>query len=79
MLACFADDAEVHDFDDVRIGAVAIVQWWHGLVSACGYTVEMLSGNDSLGTDRFVAFTRLIGEFPSAQSSWWTGSPCVTG
>jgi SnoaL-like domain len=63
MLACFADDVEVDDFDDVRIGAAAIRQWWHGPATAYDYTLEVLGGH-ALGTDRFVAFTRLVGDFP---------------
>jgi len=63
VLACFTDDAEVDDFEDVRIGAEAIRLWWQGPATAYNYTVELLGGH-ALGSDRFVAFTRLVGDFP---------------
>jgi hypothetical protein len=63
VLACFTDDAEVDDFDDVRIGAEAIRRWWQGPATAYEYTVEALGGH-ALGADRFVAFTRLVGDSP---------------
>jgi hypothetical protein len=63
VLACFTDDAEVHDFEDVRIGAEAIRQWWQGPATAYDYTVAVLGGH-ALGAERFVAFTRLVGDFP---------------
>jgi hypothetical protein len=63
VLACFTDDAEVDDFEDVRIGAEAIRRWWQGPATAYDYHVEVLGGH-ALGADRFVAFTRLVGDFP---------------
>jgi hypothetical protein len=63
VLACFTDDAEVDDFEDVRIGAEAIRRWWQGPATAYEYHIEVLGGH-ALGTDRFVAFTRLVGDFP---------------
>ncbi|HEX9529667.1 MAG TPA: nuclear transport factor 2 family protein [Acidimicrobiales bacterium] len=63
VLACFTDDAEVDDFEDVRIGAEAIRRWWQGPATAYDYTVEVLGGH-ALGADRFVAFPRLFGDFP---------------
>jgi hypothetical protein len=69
VLACFTDDAEVDDFEEVRIGAEAIRRWWHGPATAYDYTVEVLGGH-ALGADRFVAFTRLVGDFPGGTAEW---------
>jgi hypothetical protein len=69
VLACFTDDAEVDDFEEVRIGAEAIRRWWHGPATADDYTVEVLGGH-ALGADRFVAFTRLVGDFPGGTAEW---------
>ena len=63
VLACVTDDAEVDDFEDVRIGGEAIRRWWHGPATAYDYTVEVFGGH-ALGADRFVAFTRLVDDFP---------------
>lgn len=63
VLACFTDDAEVDDFEDIRLGAEAIRRWWQGPATAYEYTLEVLGGH-ALGADRFVAFTRLVGDFP---------------
>jgi hypothetical protein len=63
VLACFTDDAEVDDVEDVCIGVEAIRRWWQGPATAYDYTIEVLGGH-ALGGERFVAFTRLVGDFP---------------
>jgi len=62
-VACFTEDAEVVDFDDVRNGRAEIREWWDGPVTAFDYSLEVRGGH-ALGTDRYVAFTRLVGDFP---------------
>jgi hypothetical protein len=63
VLACFTDDAEVADFDDVRRGRSEIRAWWEGPATAYDYTLEVRGGH-AVGPDRYVAFTRLTGDFP---------------
>ena len=62
VLACFTDDADVVDNDDVRHGHGEIREWWTGPVTAFHYTVEVSSAHE-LGGDRYVARTRLSGDF----------------
>jgi ketosteroid isomerase-like protein len=63
VLACFTDDAQVIDIDDTRLGHAEIREWWAGPVTAFGYTVEVQTAH-ALGGDRYVARTRLSGDFP---------------
>jgi len=63
VLACFTDDADVIDIDDTRHGHAEIRDWWTGPVTAFHYSVEVPSAH-ALGGDRYVARTRLSGDFP---------------
>jgi hypothetical protein len=78
VLAFFNDDAEVDDFEDDRIGAEAIRRVAARTATAYEYTVEVLGGH-ALGADRFVACTRLVGDFPGGTVELADGSPCATG
>jgi hypothetical protein len=63
VVACFTEDAEVIDIDDIRYGHGQIREWWAGPVTAFDYTVEVQFAR-ALGGDRYVARTRLVGDFP---------------
>jgi ketosteroid isomerase-like protein len=63
VLACFTDDAHVVDIDDIRHGHGEIRDWWTGPVTAFQYTVEVPSAH-AVGGGRYVARTRLSGDFP---------------
>jgi hypothetical protein len=63
VTGCFTDDAEVTDIDDVRRGGAEIRAWWAGPATAFDYSLEVLGGHP-LGVDRYVVFSRLVGDFP---------------
>lgn len=63
VIACFTEDAEVTDFDHVHRGLAQLHRWWEGPVTAYEYTLDVLGGH-ALGTDRYIVFTRLTGDFP---------------
>jgi SnoaL-like protein len=63
LVVCFTEDAEVTDEGYAPRGHAAIKSWWEGPATAYHYAVEV-RGTRALGNDRYVVFTRLIGNFP---------------
>jgi ketosteroid isomerase-like protein len=70
IVACFTDDAVVHDEDRHWRGAQAIRQWRESVATAYEYTVALI-GSQALGEvdggQRHEVYTHLEGNFPGGQ------------
>jgi ketosteroid isomerase-like protein len=70
IVACFTEDAVVHDEDRHWRGAEAIRQWRESVATAYEYTVALI-GSQSLGEvdggQRHEVYTHLEGNFPGGQ------------
>jgi ketosteroid isomerase-like protein len=63
IATCFTEDGVVIDEGQTRRGRAAIRQWWQGPATTYDYTVEV-RGSRALGSEGYVVFTRLTGNFP---------------
>jgi hypothetical protein len=63
VAACFSETGEVTDEGETLRGWEAIRAWWRGPATKYQYSVEVRDGHE-LGNDRYVVFTRLVGDFP---------------
>jgi ketosteroid isomerase-like protein len=70
IVACFTEDAVVHDEDRHWRGAQAIRQWRENVATAYEYTVALI-GSQALGEvdggQRHAVYTHLEGNFPGGQ------------
>ncbi|AGB22040.1 hypothetical protein Mycsm_01644 [Mycobacterium sp. JS623] len=70
IVACFTDDAVVHDEGRRWRGAQAIRQWRESVATAYEYTVALI-GSQALGEvdggQRYEVYTHLEGNFPGGQ------------
>jgi hypothetical protein len=63
IAACFTEDGQVTDFDQISRSRTAIRRWWQGQANTHRYVAEVRGGH-GLGNDRYVVFIPLVGDFP---------------